>query len=429
MRTPILIRIVFNIKTALIIFLDRLPKSKLLLVSKRTVTVAVAALSLSVLTHSQHAPPVPRVAQPESVQAVVRATGLFSTALYRVLSKGMKGNLQISPLNLVALLMAVSSNDQQSLGEFVKVLRLNSTEVSFIPEGFNQALNVFNGTDPSQFEFGTRLFVDLHNSVDDEFRKLIEKVYLTTVQMVDFKGDPETAGGAAVTWLESMTRYRVNLPIHHTEFGTDTMLLLAATSFLQTKWERKYFKVEDTRWEPFHSLSGRIRYARFMHCTATFLYAEYYDMKVVQIPLAGGRLAVWIMLPRNEDGFAALESQIDFRNITNIPRMAYQNVIISLPRFQLHNSIKLKPALKKLGLADMFNNGVDLPGGKELKVDNVVARSFLDVGEQTEKEEDFAFPSRKSGEREFIANRPFILLVRDIVTDSILLIGRVADIK
>jgi serpin B len=108
---------------------------------------------------------------------------------------------------------------------------------------------------------------------------------------------------------------------------------------------------------------------------------------------------------------------------------------VQIPRFEFSTaSISLKNALTAMGMEDAFSEtAADFSGMSEtpLFVSDVVHKAFIKVNEKgTEAAAAtgvvFATVS-VTAPKIFIANRPFVYLIRDTQTKSILFMGRVLD--
>ena len=96
--------------------------------------------------------------------------------------------------------------------------------------------------------------------------------------------------------------------------------------------------------------------------------------------------------------------------------------------------VQLQDVLKEMGMRDAFTPRADfsgMTGNWELYISKVIHKAFVDVNEEgTEAAAATAVvmergpPPRAAS---FRADHPFLLLIRDVGTGSILFLGRVAD--
>jgi serpin B len=115
--------------------------------------------------------------------------------------------------------------------------------------------------------------------------------------------------------------------------------------------------------------------------------------------------------------------------------MTEQNVILSLPKFQYDSSFSLKPALSSMGMPLAFSDNADfsgMTGTKGLVISDVLHKAFVSVDEAgTEAAAASAViigvTGMPSSTVTLSINRPFIFLIRDIQTGTILFVGRVMN--
>jgi serpin B len=119
--------------------------------------------------------------------------------------------------------------------------------------------------------------------------------------------------------------------------------------------------------------------------------------------------------------------------------MRDQQVNVALPKFKMSSGFALGEALRALGMKDAFDpDRADFSGmdgnSHWLYISAVLHKAFVDVNEKgTEAAAATAVVVMARGlarpvepPREFRADHPFLFLIRDSTTGSILFMGRVA---
>jgi len=117
--------------------------------------------------------------------------------------------------------------------------------------------------------------------------------------------------------------------------------------------------------------------------------------------------------------------------------MTKQKVVIFLPKFKLQSQFDLKPVLAGRGMADAFTYGradfSGMDGTRQLFISDVFHKAWVDVIEEgTEAAAATATPMTMGiheGPRlpVFRADHPFIFVIRETRTGSVLFLGRLAD--
>jgi serpin B len=166
------------------------------------------------------------------------------------------------------------------------------------------------------------------------------------------------------------------------------------------------------------------------------LYAEQDDLQALEIPYTGEETSMLIILP-GEGGFADFEAGLDATVLAEIvASLEPQGVEVVLPKFEFSSDVPLKPALTALGMAGAFEPGVadfsGMDGTRDLFIQDVIHKAFIAVDEEgTEAAAATAVvvgvTSAPVEPARFVADRPFVLLIRDRVTGTVLFLGRVID--
>jgi len=143
-----------------------------------------------------------------------------------------------------------------------------------------------------------------------------------------------------------------------------------------------------------------------------------------------------ILLPEAGQ-FEAFEGTLDVERVENILEdVTYQQVALTMPKFEIESDFSLAEALAALGMPDAFSADADfsgMTGGRDLFISDVVHTAFVSVDEAgTEAaaatavvmELTSAMPEEPV---EVTVDRPFVFLIRDIETGAILFVGRVVD--
>uniref|UniRef100_A0A3B4HD60 Antithrombin-III-like n=1 Tax=Pundamilia nyererei TaxID=303518 RepID=A0A3B4HD60_9CICH len=110
--------------------------------------------------------------------------------------------------------------------------------------------------------------------------------------------------------------------------------------------------------------------------------------------------------------------------------MKETTVSVEVPRFKVEHSFSLKEKLKEMGLTDLFRMLEDSNFG--LYISDAFHKAFLEVNEEGSEAAAatavVAVGRSFNPYREvFTADRPFLLLIRESIINTLLFTGRVAD--
>jgi serpin B len=166
-------------------------------------------------------------------------------------------------------------------------------------------------------------------------------------------------------------------------------------------------------------------------------YASRPALDVLELPYAGGDLSMVVLLPTELDGLPALESGMTADSVEKwLGDLAEEEVRVALPRFKTTSTVDLSETLLAMGMVDAFGPRADFSGmdGRSgwLYIGAVLHKAFVEVNEEgTEaaastvvRVQALSLPSRTIT---FRADHPFVFLIRENQTGSILFLGRMTD--
>ena len=205
------------------------------------------------------------------------------------------------------------------------------------------------------------------------------------------------------------------------------------------------FKKERTADAPFKLITGKKVDVPMMNKKEELNYAEDDMIQVLEMPYAGNELSMVIFLPKEEEaGLVKLEWNFKIENVKRWLSMLRKQIVnVSMPRFKTTSRFYLEEILANMGMPDAFTPGIDfggradfsgMTGNKELNISKVIHKAFVDVNEEgTEAAAATAVTMAKiSGApppkpKSFKADHPFIFIIRDKRSGSILFCGRIMD--
>jgi len=173
-----------------------------------------------------------------------------------------------------------------------------------------------------------------------------------------------------------------------------------------------------------------------MHKTETLLYSTWDGGVAVEIPYNGAKLAMTVLLP--DDGtFEAFEASLtaDFFDEI-VSSLLTQRISLGLPRFEFDFATSLVPALQALGMTDAFDRAradfSGITGERDLAISDVLHKAFVSVDEEgTEAAAATAVVFRATAAptqpMAITVDRPFLFVIRDRPTGSVLFLGRVLE--
>lgn len=267
------------------------------------------------------------------------------------------------------------------------------------------------------------------------FLELIRNSFGGEAMPLDYAADPEAARCAINRWVEEQTAARIKDLFVPGVLTRATRMTLVNAIYFKGRWATP-FDVAQTKPAPFHAAGSVKVEAPFMQRRGQMRYAELHGMQAVELPYAGHRFAMLVLLPAPEQTTADVTQSLAQKGVGEWnAALAERDVTLFLPRFTCTWSRECTKTLQTLGMTALFDAGaVDLSGiaGKpgELVVSAVVHKAFIEVAEEgTEaaaatgvamKMTSFRPPEKPVVVR---ADRPFIYLIRERGSGCVLFAG------
>ena len=206
----------------------------------------------------------------------------------------------------------------------------------------------------------------------------------------------------------------------------DTTLALASTVYLRAKWSNEFSAARNTK-EVFHgSISDAdVTYMNMKEEQMNYFWAE--DFGAVGLLMENG-LKMWFFLPDEDKGVSDILNDDDYLAVIACGAQTYENhkqmkVNLSVPKFDISDSIDLRAGLKELGLSEVFDeNGGDFGTTFETDLPIFVSRvnqaSRVTIDEQGVTAASYIELGWGAGAAapvdeviDFILNRPFVFAI------------------
>jgi serpin B len=195
------------------------------------------------------------------------------------------------------------------------------------------------------------------------------------------------------------------------------------------------FKKEYTKERKFYSEPQLAVMAMFMQQTGSFEGFENEVVSVLELFYKKGNFSMTILLPK-----VSMEKfEADFLNVENYSSWHLSTVPfnkILIPRFKLEQTTNPIPILEKFGMTTAFKemeaNFSGITTEQHLAISGIYHKAFVDVNEEgTEAAAatgvGLALRSAQPKPRDFIADHPFIFMIQDVKSKSILFIGKLVN--
>lgn len=281
-----------------------------------------------------------------------------------------------------------------------------------------------------------RTWFDDELPIEAEYLAITGDAYGAPAETLDITGDPAAARETINAWISDRTLGHVPellLPEHVTDI---TRFVLVNALYFAGSWSTP-FEPDATADLPFTLADGSTVDVPTMQGNVEVPYADLDGLQLVELPYAGDDMAMVVIVPDDPAGLDALEAGLTGAVVDGwIEAMTTHAVDLNLPRFEVRWRADLPDALMALGMVDAFDPDLaDLTNmttwGLDIHVSAVVHEAWVKVDEiGTEAAAATAVIGEDDSAPEpatLHADRPFLFLVRDRVTGTLLFVGKVAD--
>jgi serpin B len=373
------------------------------------------------------------------VRVVVEGSNQFALDLSARLQTGQFGNLFFSPGSLsTALAMTYAGARGQTAEQMTQVLHFPLSQEKLHPAFAVLQATWGAGGEKARYRLNVanRLWGQEGFAFVPGFLAVTRERYGAELAQVDFARKTEPARQRINAWVEEQTQGEIRDLIPSDVLDATTRLVLTDAIYFKGEWTEPFEK-EATRIAPFYISSRQQTNVPLMYQMGDFRFWSGDGLKVLELPYGKGDLAMLVLLPNAIEGRTALEAGLTADNLTRWQSgLRKQEVRVYLPRFQVTSPFRLDEVLKAMGMTRVFTPGeADLSGmssGGGLFLSAVIHKAFIDVNEEgtvaTAATAEVAKSAPPIKEPEvFKADHPFVFLIRDNRTGSILFLGRLVN--
>jgi len=372
--------------------------------------------------------------------ALVSSNTEFALSLYGQLGTN-DGNLIFSPYSISTCLgMTYDGARTETAQQMAQALDL-STNQGLVGAGFGALqteLDKLRGEDGIEFTLANGLWTQQGFPFLPDFLGNATSNYQAVVKQVNFVTGADSVRGDINQWVAEKTQgIIVNLLAPGT-VTRQTRLVLVNAIYFKGAWASP-FSTNATTVQPFHVSPGQTVGVSLMNQTEFVGYYKSDSLQAVELPYQGNNVAMVVLLPADAGGLAQLEASLTPQALAQVlTNLAVQSVNVLLPKFSFQMTANLIPDLQSLGMTDAFIPGVadfsGMDGTNDLSIDVVVHKAFVDVDEAGTVAAAatavgvgvMAIPGPPPPPV-FRADHPFLFMIRDTLSGSILFLGRVAD--
>jgi serpin B len=278
------------------------------------------------------------------------------------------------------------------------------------------------------------------NAVWAESGTTFEPAYLTTlskgfgapIENADFQLNPGLAVTAINEWVSQHTDGQIQNLLDTSDVTSATRIVLVDAMYFNGTWDTGFdpSQTTDFSWKLLDgtevqvpTMSGEVNVGSGFTDT----------MQIIELPYQGDVLAMDFLVPNAPPAdFSKFEAMLTAEVLEGAfsAVSAYTQQQLYLPKFSFGSTVPLIPVLQGLGISDAFKPGVadfsGMDGMQDLYVSFVIEQAHVVVDESG----TVASPLSAAAlalESVLSIDQPFVFVIRDTTSGSILFMGHVTD--
>ena len=373
------------------------------------------------------------------LKTLAEGNNTFALELYEKLKRA-KGNLFFSPYSIsTALAMTYAGARENTAEQMAETLRfvLDDRRLHSAFAELIARLNAVQEKGHVRLSVANSLWPQKGYPFREEYLVLTREYYGVSITAVDYVAAREAARKMINEWVEENTRHKIRNLIQRGVLDALTRLVLVNAIYFKGNWASQFAK-RDTQNALFHLAQGKSVGVPMMKQKQKFGYARHPDLRILELPYVGNDLSMLVLLPEKVGGLPELENLVSAENLEKwMKALRKREVAVFLPRFKMTSQFRLDKTLASMGMPDAFNsaraNFTGMDGNPNwLCIGAVIHKAFVEVNEEGTEAAAATAVVMKAGAMPgappvFRADHPFLFLIRDNITGSLLFMGRVVD--
>lgn len=359
----------------------------------------------------------------------------FGFALLKTINEDEKNsNIFISPYSVsTAFGMALNGAVGDTYTEMLEALEISGLSLDEINSSNRQLMEILTEVDPKvAFQVANSIWYRNDFAVLESFLDVNNEYYSAEINIADFD-NPATVD-AINNWVEINTSGKIEKIIDDAFIDPAVVMYLINALYFKGTWKYQ-FKEEDTTPLAFHLVDGTQVEVPTMIQKSKFNYYEDEKLQLVDLPYGDSCFTMTVILPKQTSSVDEIISGLDAAGWdAMMQNVTYEELTLHLPKLKYEYNISLTDIVEKMGMRLAVTPAADFTkitplGG--IYIGDVIHKTFVEINEEgTEAAAVTAitFERTSAGDEKYmLVNKPYIFVIREVSTNSILFAGKILD--
>ena len=370
-------------------------------------------------------------------QRVIDANADFAIDIFKSLNnEDLDDNVFISPLSIsTALSMTYNGAVEQTKEDMESALGYSGIDIETVNSTYKNLMNYLVQADKEvELLISNSIWYREGEVINEDFLGVNKEFYEAKVSALDFSEDKSV--DMINNWISDSTKGKIEKMLEP-PIDPDVIMYLINAIYFKGEWTDE-FNESNTYSTDFTNIADEKESIEMMYRKGEVAYTESADYKAVRLPYGQEKMAMYVVLPNEGTNINSFIQKFDIDKFDDIK----ENVIITddvnlqIPKFKLEYGIKnLNDSLISLGMASAFEEFANFDKIREdIFISRVLHKAVIEVNEKGSEAAavtvvEVTLTSMPANPIEFIADRPFLFIISDEETDTILFLGKYSRVE
>ncbi|XP_057573140.1 pigment epithelium-derived factor [Hippopotamus amphibius kiboko] len=364
------------------------------------------------------------------VNKLAAAVSNFGYDLYRVKSsQSPAANVLLSPLSVATALSALSLGaEQRTESSIHRALYYDLISNPDIHSTYKELLASVTAPEKN-LKSASRIIFERKLRIKANFVTPLEKSYGTRPKILT--GNARLDLQEMNNWVQAQMKGKIAKSTR--EMPSEISILLFGVAYFKGQWVTK-FDSRKTSLQDFHLDEERtVKVPMMSDPQATLRYGLDSDLncKIAQLPLTGSMSIIFFLPQQVTQNLTLIEESLTSEFIHDIDReLKAVQAVLTIPKLKLSYEGELTKSVQELKLQSLFDSpDFSKITGKPIKLTQVEHRAGFEWNEDgaVTTPSPGLQPGRLTFPLDYHLNQPFIFVLRDTDTGSLLFIGKILD--